>query len=173
MLGASLLAIDKQKFPVNKEEEFFSMIMNGSAEVACCKALKIPVEVYLLHLAKDQTFQQKIEECRKHRAELWFSKVAETVNDDVAPEEIPSHKLRFDKLKWLAKVDNPDRFGEKQRAEVTINATIGKALSPLEARQILLDDPFAAKVHHASYQVITPQPAKPEEEETTDESDML
>jgi len=59
--------------------------------------------------------QEKLEEAREMMAELAYDRIHRSVNDEVpeAPHHIAWEKLNFDRLKFLAGVDAPNRFGNK------------------------------------------------------------
>lgn len=93
---------------------------------------------------EDPEFVKKIEEARKARAEFWVSKIAEDVDTIYDPKEVPGHKLRMEKLVFLAKADNPERYGTgKTKVDISLDLKQFKLLPPDEAVKALAADPFA------------------------------
>lgn len=67
--------------------------------------------------------KERLVQARKSRADRWAEEALEIA--DNAPEEpnaINKAKMRIDTRKWLAGVDDPDRFGTKQ---AQVNISIG------------------------------------------------
>lgn len=96
---------------------------------------------------EDPDFIKKLEECRKARAEHWVSKIADTVDEDFSKDEVPSEKLKLDKLMFLAKADNPDRYKSSgTKVDLNIDLKQFKLLAPEEAAKALASDPFAIEV---------------------------
>ena len=62
-------------------------------------------------------FDSAIDEMRKHRAEWVRDMVADNLDKVPDKEDIPGLKLQFDKIKWLAKVDNPELYSDKVLAD--------------------------------------------------------
>lgn len=65
--------------------------------------------------------KERLVQARKSRADKWAEEaieIADTVDAD--PNQINKARLRIDSRKWLAGVDDPDRFGQKQ-AQVNIS----------------------------------------------------
>ena len=100
--------------------------------------------IFLRFCLDDPDFIKQIEEARKQRAEFWVSKIATSVDDVLDPKEVASEKLRFDKLCYLAKADNPDRYGiGKTKVDISLDLKQFKLLPPEEAVKALAADPFA------------------------------
>ena len=67
--------------------------------------------------------KERLVEARKARADKWGEAaigIADNVEAD--PNQINKARLRIDSRKWLAGVDDPDRFGQKQQQ---VNISIG------------------------------------------------
>lgn len=67
--------------------------------------------------------KERLVQARKSRADKWGEEaieIADTVDAD--PNQINKARLRIDSRKWLAAVDDPDRFGSKQ---AQVNISIG------------------------------------------------
>ena len=67
--------------------------------------------------------KERLVQARKSRADMWAEEaisIADGVDPD--PNQINKARLRIDSRKWLAGVDDPDRFGTKQ---AQVNISIG------------------------------------------------
>jgi hypothetical protein len=67
--------------------------------------------------------KDRLVQARKSRADRWAEEaleIADGVEED--PNKINKAKLRIDTRKWLAGVDDPDRFGTKQ---TQVNISLG------------------------------------------------
>jgi hypothetical protein len=67
--------------------------------------------------------KDRLTQARKSRADRWAEEaleIADGVEED--PNKINKAKLRIDTRKWLAGVDDPDRFGTKQ---TQVNISLG------------------------------------------------
>ena len=124
--------------------KYLELITNGYSETVALKNLNFPKALYLKLLLEDMDFIQDVEAARKLRADFWVSKIAESVDVPVEKDEVASERLRFDKLQFLAKADNPDKYGGNNK-KLDINIDLGKfkLLPPDEAIKAIKADPFA------------------------------
>jgi hypothetical protein len=61
--------------------------------------------------------------------------------------EVPAEKLYFEKLQYLAKADNPERYsGSGKGVNIAINLGEFKLLNPEDAKKALAADPFAEPI---------------------------
>lgn len=128
-----------------RKEQYLQLIAAGNVEDKALDVVGLPKATYIRLLLEDADFAKNVELARKHRADHWVNKIAETVDEsyDVL-EELPNEKLRFEKLQYLAKADNPDRYGNRASgANININLGEFKLLKPEEAAAALAADPFA------------------------------
>lgn len=127
--------------------KYLELISNGTTEKAALEQLSFPKPLYLKLLLEDIDFAQDVENHRKLRADFWVSKIAEGVDKYVAECEVASERLKFDKLQFLAKADNPDKYGNN-RGKIDVNIDLGqfRMLPPEEAKKALASDPFAIEV---------------------------
>jgi hypothetical protein len=95
---------------------------------------------------KDPDFKEALEAAKKARADNWYEGIARSVKDDICKDEVPAAKLRFEQRKYLAAIDNPDKYAEKSKREVDINVNIFQEMKELpaaEARKLMANiDPF-------------------------------
>lgn len=130
------------------QEKFLELIMNGRSERQALLELNVPYIHYVMTVLKDRDFAANIEDARKQRSNVWFGKIIEGADDIVDKDEVQSERLRFDKLKYLAAIDNPERYSEKSKETPEIKLTLNdfKVMSNEEAKKILDEDPFAVSV---------------------------
>lgn len=126
------------------KENFLEKISSGYIESKALGDLGISRSQFVRLCLEDPDFVKNIEEARKHRAEFWVSKIANTVDVDYDAKDVPSEKLRMEKLVFLAKADNPERYGTgKTKVDISLDLKQFKLLPPDEAVKALASDPFA------------------------------
>lgn len=126
------------------KSKYLDLISNGYTETVALKQLSFPKSLYIKLLVEDLDFIADVEKARKLRADFWVSKIAETVDHDYSKDEIGSERLKFDKLQFLAKADNPDKYGNNtKKLDVNIDIKQFKLLPPDLALKSLQSDPFA------------------------------
>jgi hypothetical protein len=137
---SSVTTVDQKQF----KKDFIELIANGYIESKALDTLGLTRGIFMRYCLEDPEFIKNIEEARKQRAEFWISKIACSVDDDLASNEVASEKLKFDKLCYLAKADNPDRYGVgKTKVDISLDLKQFKLLPPEEAVKALANDPFA------------------------------
>lgn len=145
-----------------KRDHYLELIATGKNETQALQLCAFPRSTYLRLLNDDTDFAKQVELARKHRADHWVGKIAEDVDDtrELDSISVPAEKLYFDKLQFLAKADNPDRYSGSGKG-VNINVNLGefKLLNPEDAKKALAADPFA--------------PIEAEFETIPDEGDLL
>lgn len=67
--------------------------------------------------AENDDFEEALKVARRMRAEKYHDEIANDVVDDNGAEkdEIPARKLKMDRLKWLASVNDPETYGNKTK----------------------------------------------------------
>jgi len=126
------------------KKNFVELIAAGYVEAKALSDLCISRGTFVKMCHDDPEFVTQIEESRKQRAEFWISKIADSVDDTLESKEVPSEKLKFDKLCYLAKADNPERYGVgKTKIDISLDLKQFKLLPPDEAVKALAADPFA------------------------------
>lgn len=137
---------------------YMRLISTGYTESRALRELEVDFIDFFELVAKDEKFREGIEDARKQRAEIWVGKIIQSVNeprmiqldDGTEVERIPGkdetahRKLEFEKLKFLAKADNPDRYGDAsgKNNKVEINLNEFRLLTPQESIKVLNNDPF-------------------------------
>lgn len=110
----------------------------------------------------DGKFQEKLKNAERKRADHWMHKVVSDIDTVVGKDEAPGKKLQFEKLKWLAKIDNPEKYGDKVSTSIDIQHSIQistKNMSVADARKILAEDPFSVPLE-ADYRVLEEEISK-------------
>lgn len=131
------------------KSKYIELITQGYSESVALERLEFPRSLYIKLLSEDRDFLQEVEEARKIRADFWVAKIAETVDKDYTKDEIPSERLKFDKLQFLAKADNPDKYGNNsKKLDINIDLTQFKLLPPEQALKALSEDPFAIEAEY-------------------------
>lgn len=151
--------------PPEKQEHFCRLISEGVPEDLALAEAVIPFCDYLA-ATTDSRFQDMITNAQKLRADHWFGKIISDA--DFAPDKdsAPGEKLKFERLKYLAEIDNPDKYGPKTKQTVdhTHNIQISvKNLSVADAKKILEEDPFSVPLE-ADYRTIEAEITKPRKE---------
>ncbi len=129
------------------KENFLEKIASGYIESKALSDLGISRSQFIRICHENPDFVKDIEEARKHRAEFWVSKIANSVDEAYDPKDVSGEKLRMEKLVFLAKADNPDRYGTgKTKVDISLDLKQFKLLPPDEAVKALAADPFAVPI---------------------------
>ena len=101
---------------------------------------------YVMLLLRDAEFKENVAEAKKARADVFYEKIVDSVDDVLEKEEVAAAKLRLDTLKYLAAMDNPDKYSEKVKHSMDVNINIFQEIKDLpaaEARRLIANaDPF-------------------------------
>lgn len=128
-------------------EKYLELIATGLVESKALAECGLSKSTYIRILSDDPDFAKQVESARKHRADVWVEKIASGVDDLPEQNEVAAEKLRFDKLQFLAKADNPDRYsGSGKGVNIAINLGEFRLLKPEEAAKALAADPFAEPI---------------------------
>lgn len=148
---------------------YVRLIASGCVEATALATLQVDWLDFFEVCAKDPEFRSDIEEARKLRADRWIDSVAmslskkymveiERDNGEIEKHERPPNKdeiardkLEFEKLKFLAQADNPEKYsaGAKPKINIEFDMSDFKLLSTQEASKVLANDPFAKAVVEA------------------------
>lgn len=126
------------------KKQFLELTASGFVESVALKQLNLERSSFIKMYLDDPEFVTQIDEARKARADFWVSKIVESIDTDFTKDEIPNERLKFDKLQFLAKADNPERYGNNsKKLDIAIDLTQFKLLPPDQALKSLNADPFA------------------------------
>ena len=135
-------------------------IAEGADEQTACDLVRIRRGTLIKWIIQYPEFEKAINTAKEMRADVYKSKiVAMTLDADGNPiererDEVPSYKANFETLKWLASVDNPDKYGQRVKHE-------GNAINPT---QIIIDTGIRPVENNDTEQI---------EQTTSDSSDLL
>jgi len=92
-----------------------AMLEEGETITAICNKQGMPsISTFNKWRAENPNFADRVKLARKCRAELYTDKiVAELDEPNHTPAEVSDAKLKFEKLKHLAAVNDPDTYGNK------------------------------------------------------------
>lgn len=143
------------------KDNYIRLIASGFVERNALAALEVDWFDFFELCSKDPEFRAGIDNARKARADRWVDGIAEsldkiyeieiekdgkTVTYERPPnkDEIARDKLQFEKMKFLAQADNPEKYaqGGKLKVAVDIDMSDFKLLSPQESIKVLNNDPF-------------------------------
>jgi len=143
------------------KSQYVQLIASGHVESTALKALETDWLDFFEVYARDPEFRNEIEKARESRADKWIDDIAisltekyYTKNPDTGAieerpplkEELSRDKLFFEKRKFLAQADNPDKYGNmgggKNKVSVAIDLSDFKLLTPQESIKVLNSDPF-------------------------------
>jgi hypothetical protein len=149
--------------PEDKQEDIFSLIAQGEMdEEEACHQVSVSVTDFRYQKTTDQAFNDKLQIAYQKRADHWHKLIMKDVKTIHGKDEAAGAKLQFEKLKYLAEIDNPEKYGKKTSAEININHNVVhslKKMSTQEAIDILTKDPFAMPIA-AEFKVLEERPKK-------------
>ncbi len=82
-----------------------------------------PVSVVLRWCSQDEKFKEAIAEARKSRAEVYHDAI-ENVAFNAKEGNAKSSKVKIDALKFLAGVNDRERFGQQVKASIDVSAPV-------------------------------------------------
>jgi hypothetical protein len=136
------------------KESFLEKISSGYIESKALTDLGISRGQFIRICSENPEFVKDIAEARRHRADFWVSKIAGSVDEVYDPREVAGEKLRMDKLVFLAKADDPDRYGNNsKKLDISIDLGQFKLLPPDEALKSLAADPFAIEADYTEVSI--------------------
>jgi len=141
------------------KQNYLRLIAAGYIESAALSMLETDWIDFFELCSKDPNFRDDIDTARKARADRWVDRIALSVDKEysiVLPDgnrlirppnkdENSRDKLEFEKLKFLAQADNPDKYGQsagKTKIDLSLDLSEFKLLSPQESIKALNNDPF-------------------------------
>ena len=110
------------QYNVALAEAFAYRVMKGDSIQKACKEAGISYPTYCRWRKKYTDFRDMVDEARKDRAEVYFDKIAETVETTAAEEdEIALARLKVDAYKYISRVSDGRRFGDKQQIDAKVS----------------------------------------------------
>lgn len=141
-----------KEFP---RQEFLSLIATGKTEDEALRVINGPrgsksfaPAVLVQYQVKDSSFREELEEAKKQRADVWFNGIIKDVADtELTKEDVPVAKLKFEQRKYLAAIDNPEKYSEKINHKLEVGINIFQEMKDLpqnEIRKMMqTHDPFS------------------------------
>lgn len=155
------------------KNNYLRLIAAGQVEKNALVILGVDWLDFFELCAKDPEFRTDIETARKARADRWVDGIAESLDKKyhfegpenpetgIAPmierppnkDELGRDKLNFEKMKFLAQADNPEKYatGGKSKIALEFDMSDFKLLSTAEAAKVLSNDPFARPTIDAEF----------------------
>lgn len=149
------------------KKDYVTLLAAGLVESQILKNLKVDWLDFFEVVAADPDFRSDIELAKKERASRWVDKIAVSLEKEYVTEvkddkgnvvervarpptkdELNRDKLDFEKLKFLAQADDPDKYGNASKGtkvDVSIGLTDHQLLSPEKSIEVLQNDPFRRK----------------------------
>lgn len=128
------------------KQEFLDLIRSGMTEPRALKTVNSDITALQFLMIRDGKFKEDIAEAKKARADVFYEKIVDSVEVVLEKEEVPAAKLRIDTLKYLASIDNPEKYSEKIKHQHDVNINIFQEIKDLpqsEVRKLITDsDPF-------------------------------
>lgn len=112
-----------------KAVKLLDAIASGADEESACRSVGISRGKFLKWMVEYPEFEAAVDTAKELRADTYKTKVSQMVMDDdgnvrhYEKDEVPSVKTSFEMLKWLAQVDNPEKYGTKVKHEGNVGAT--------------------------------------------------
>jgi hypothetical protein len=90
------------------------LLASGESITSICKMKGFPSYAQLARWRSHYAaFGEAFDKARAMRAEIMHDRILDELDDSLSPEDVSVAKLKFDKLKYLASVNDPDRFGNR------------------------------------------------------------
>ena len=129
------------------KQRFLELLSSGLLEEEALAEIDMPKGTYIQLLLKDPDFKESVANAKKDRADVWFGDIVKSTRiKNLTKEEVAAEKLKFEQRKYLASIDNPDKYAEKRKSEIDVNVNIFNEMKELptsRARELLLNaDPF-------------------------------
>jgi len=143
------------------KDNYIRLIASGHVERTALAFLQVEWFDFFEMCSKDPEFRAGIDAARKARADRWVDGIADSLNkiyeveiekDGITTkyerppnkDELGRDKLQFEKMRFLAQADNPEKYaqGGKVKVAVDIDMSDFKLLSPQESIKVLNNDPF-------------------------------
>jgi len=154
---------------------YLRLIAAGYVEATALAFLEVDWLDFFEICSRDPEFRNQIDDARKSRADQWVDRIAQSLDKKYMIEvpgeegrppirqerppnkdELGRDKLDFEKLKFLAQADNPDKYatGAKTKVNVDFSMEDFKLLPVAEAAQVLANDPFAKAPIETEFKVV-------------------
>ena len=125
--------MSKQVIEVDKKlqtiaVDILDMIAEGNDEQEVCDHFSIRRGTLIQWVIRYPEFDDAMKNAKRMRADSYRTMIHRSVKDQIknplGKDEVPGDKLIFDKLKWLASVDDPDKYGTKIKHDGNLTAPV-------------------------------------------------
>ena len=106
-----------------KAVKLLDLIANGADEQTACDEMNVNRGQFVKWVIQYPEFEKAVQNAKEMRADIYKSKIASMVLERDGSikqhdkDEVPGVKTNFEMLKWLAEMDNPDKYGKKVKHE--------------------------------------------------------
>lgn len=106
-----------------KAVSLLDAIASGADEQTACDRNGVNRGQFVKWVIQYPEFEKAVENAKKLRADIYKSKITQLAMyadgeiKDHDKDDVPGIKANFEMLKWLASVDNPDKYGTKTKVE--------------------------------------------------------
>ena len=103
--------------------DILDRISGGADEKSVCDHFRIQRGTFIKWMITYPQFESAVIEARKQRADSFRSIIQTRMYDEdgkfkvIEKDAVPGEKLIFEQLKWLAEIDNPEKYGTKVKHE--------------------------------------------------------
>lgn len=101
-------------------DHFFKVVAAGEPSYQFCSLMEISLNALMGRIKADPELQRRYDDACEARALAHIDKIEKIIND-VETGDIDAHvaKVSMDARKWLATKMDPNRFGDRQRVDLT------------------------------------------------------
>ena len=122
------------KYSKSYAERVCDYLLNGKSLTKICKIKGMPSYSTLCYWRSNNVdFDNMIKKSKQYRAEQFRDRIEEEIDEHLEKDEVAQAKLKFDKLKYLAAVDDQETYGKStgnssgdNNIQVVINTGINR-----------------------------------------------
>jgi len=125
ILPVPILHLHHRSMPYDEHiaSHIIAAITEGHSITSICKNDKMPSAGTIGRWrVENPEFDEAVKKARAIRAECYHDKIVESTDEVYDWKEIPAAKLHFDKLKWLAAVNDPKTFAASKSEKSAVSA---------------------------------------------------
>ena len=101
-------------------DHFFKVVAAGEPSYQFCKLMEIPLNSLMGRIKADPDLKKRYEDACEARALTHVDRIEKIINDvEIGSMDAHAAKVSMDARKWLATKMDPNRFGDRQRVDLT------------------------------------------------------
>tara|TARA_R100001510_G_scaffold57381_1_gene65264 strand:- start:2186 stop:2650 length:465 start_codon:yes stop_codon:yes gene_type:complete len=101
-------------------DHFFKVVAAGEPSYQFCKLMEIPLNSLMGRIKADPELKKRYEDACEARALTHVDRIEKIINDvEIGSMDAHAAKVSMDARKWLATKMDPNRFGDRQRVDLT------------------------------------------------------